>query len=508
MEEKQPKQKKKAPEKRLFHKPITPKKIVIYCSLALLIAGMIFVGRFAYVTLINGRAAFEDSKPTPSPTPAETTITSTPTATLTPEEILAMQADRDFMKDRVNILLTGIDYAEEREGRNDFRTDTIMLFSVNFATGCVDILSVPRDSYADIAFTDRNWKINGAWMSAGGFDGQGFECLMQTVSTTIGGIPVNYYLAVEMQAVKDIVDIIGGVWYDVDYEITMNGRHLDKGYQLLDGQAVLDYCRARKGITSGTDIDRIDRQQRLLLEVFKQLKSSNLLPKIPEIYDAMKTQIYTNLNFEQIAALAFFSLDLDTDTELNRYSLTGEYTEAKSSSYYVLDHTYTCEVVNKIFGVEPQIDWSYDLKYVEYDTAARHLEEAIKKAKNYLSENQAVLSSELKETAQEQISSAQKACNSAKSLLKKAKKANSNDKIKGPEKLEKATKKMLALYDTLHSYVLNPPPAPAPKPAPSVSTEPLPTESIPAAPAEPTATESLPTDTTEPTDTISSAPAA
>ena len=143
-----------------------------------------------------------------------------------------MQADLDFMKDRVNVLITGIDYSQEREGRLDFRTDTILLISVNFATGEADMLSIPRDSYADIAFTENKWKINGAFMYAGGAEGDGFECMMETVSGTIGGIPVNYYLAVEMQAVKDIVNIIGGVWYDVDYEINMNGRHLDKGYQI------------------------------------------------------------------------------------------------------------------------------------------------------------------------------------------------------------------------------------------------------------------------------------
>jgi len=255
------KSKKRPPEKRLFHKPVTPVKAVIYALLALLVVAIVLLIRFLYVTVIDARAAFPDTPiVTPLPTDAPqvssgAAATPEPTQTLSPEELLAQQVDPDFMKNRVNILLTGIDYAPEREGRNDFRTDTIMLFSVDFSTGRVDILSVPRDSYADIAYTDTKWKINGAYMSAGGADGKGYECLMQTVSDTIGGIPVDYYVAVKMEAVKDIVDILGGVWYDVDYEINMNGRHLDKGYQLMDGQDVLDYCRARKGITSGTDID-------------------------------------------------------------------------------------------------------------------------------------------------------------------------------------------------------------------------------------------------------------
>ena len=126
---------KKPPEKRLFHKPITPVKIIIYCVLALLLTGVAFAGRFIYATLIDKRAAFSE------PPVRSAEKTPEPTQTLSPEELLALQADRDFMKDRTNILLTGIDYAEEREGREDFRTDTMMLFSVNFATNRVDIIS-------------------------------------------------------------------------------------------------------------------------------------------------------------------------------------------------------------------------------------------------------------------------------------------------------------------------------------------------------------------------------
>ncbi len=494
---------KKTPEERLFHKPYTKKKIIIYGLLALALAVLIIACRFIYVTVINARTAFPDSTPVPSRT---TEASAKPTQTLSPEEWLAMQADMDFMKDRVNIVLAGIDYSSEREGREDFRTDTIMLFSVNFATGKVDIVSLPRDSYADIAFTDSRWKINGAWMSAGGFEGRGFDCLMQTITTTLGGIPVDYYLAVEMQAVKDIVDAIGGVWYDVDYEINIDNRHLDTGYQLMDGQAVLDYCRARKDITSGTDIDRIDRQQRLLLEVFSQLKSEKLLPKIPEIYNSLKSEIYTNLNLEQIAALTFYGLDINPETDLNRYTLTGKYMSAYNATYYVLDHIYTQEVVKQVFGIGADIDWTYDIEYVAYDMAARDLEDAIKQVTAYLNKNKAVLSPELIDKAHNQIDDATHTLQGAQSRLKKARSSNSNSKIKSAGSLQDATKTMTSLYESLHDYVLHPP-VPTPSPTPSApkppASSPTPAESSapPAeslAPPEPTESSESPAPTESP----------
>lgn len=458
--------KRRPPEKRLFHTPVTPVKVIVYALLALVAAALVLLGRFVYVTVIDARAAFPETpavvatpQPTATPRPSAA-ATPEPTVTLSPEERLSQQADANFMKDRVNILLTGIDYAVEREGRNDFRTDTIMLFSVDFASGKVDILSVPRDSYADIAFTDRKWKINGAYMSAGGADGQGYECLMQTVSDTIGGIPVNGYIAVEMQAVKDIVDIIGGVWYDVDYEITMNGRHLDKGYQRLNGQAVLDYCRARKGITSGTDIDRIDRQQRLLMEVFKQIKDANLLTEIPDIYDTMREKIDTNLSFEQIAALAFFALDLDLGSELNRYTLKGEYMEAYNATYYVLDHNVTVDTVDSIFGVDVSdtVDWTYSLAFVRHDVAKAALTEAIIKLQDYLNQRRDTLSPEL-------IAQTETLLLQAQGLLESA--ADKTEKTVTDGMTDMAAL-IETMYATLSQYV---PPAPTPVPteAPVVS---------------------------------------
>jgi len=396
--------KSKKQKQRLFRAPITAKKVIVWCLLLLLVAAIVLAGRFVYRTVINPVSAFDDTKPiaTPKETASSTTkpaqeeveITPQPTITLSPREMLEQSADHDFMRNRVNVLVTGIDYSIERDGkgRMDFRTDTILLISVDFETSEIDMISVPRDSYADIAFTEAKWKINGAYMTAGGAEGDGFACMMQTVSDCIGGIPVDYYVAVEMQAVKDIVDIIGGVWYDVEYEIEMNKRHLSKGYQHLDGQAVLDYLRVRKGITGNSDIARIDRQQRLLMEVFNQMKQASLVQDIPRMYKALEPQIMTNLNFEQIVALSLFALDFDIETGIERYTLRGEYMAAyNASKYYVLDHEYTEVIIREIFGVSPNINWEYSLEFVKNYMANVNLDEIIIENKQMLIDNQVLL---------------------------------------------------------------------------------------------------------------------
>lgn len=469
--------------------------------LTVLLAGFSYAGRFVYVTMIHPQSAFEKPPVTQTPAPpqsfaAAASFSATPTRPLSPEEQLAGQADTDFMKDRVNILLTGIDYAPEREGREDFRTDTILVLCIDFASGKADMLSIPRDSYADIARTNRRWKINGAFMSAGGAEGDGFACMMETVSMALGGIPIDYYAGIEMPAVKAIVDIMGGVWYDVDVEIKLDDRHIGTGYQLLDGQAVLDYCRARKGITSGTDIDRIDRQQRLLLAVFKQLQESAKLTTIPDIYRAVSEEVYTNLSFEQITALALFMNGLDADTSLKRYALRGEYMNIYNASYYVLDHTYTVQVLREIFGenVSLNIDWTYSLEYVKRDAATIALVDAMDALQNYIDKDKELLRLR---TLYPNWQALNTRISQARALL-----ATAQDTLaaQNSDAMGSVTKQLKAMLKSLKAFVKeSPEPTPVPTSTPIPVQTPTPTKK-PAPPPEKTPVPTL-VPTEEPTPT-------
>ena len=113
--------------------------------------------RTAYIVGLDPMRAFT-APPTPAPTQRalqKTTARPTPTPTLSPEEKLARDADADFMKDRVNILLVGFDQSPERDEagtsvsrtkRNNFRSDVLMLAAVDFGKGCVHLISIPRDT--------------------------------------------------------------------------------------------------------------------------------------------------------------------------------------------------------------------------------------------------------------------------------------------------------------------------------------------------------------------------
>ncbi|MGI5878947.1 MAG: LCP family protein [Christensenellales bacterium] len=285
--------------------------------------------------------------------------------------------DYDFSKNRINILVLGLDSSDERVAAGmSFRSDTIILVSVNFTDNTVDMLSIPRDTYTAIYNKDTRNKINSAFSFGGGAAKDGFKYSVNTVSAFLDGIPIDYYVGFDMNVVKQVINIMGGVWYDVDISFTMAGRPMKTGYQLLNGQQVLDYCRWR--YSAGGDIGRIDRQQRMLTAIFQQLKSTRQIKNIPDIYAAITEGLYTNLETVQIAALANFMLTLGVEN-IDRHTVQGESLMMDDISYYVIDQQKKQQLIKKIFGVTITYDPEEDVNYIkqELERIRKELQAAI-----------------------------------------------------------------------------------------------------------------------------------
>lgn len=282
------------------------------------------------------------------------------------------QADTDFMKNRVNILLMGVDFSTKRgeSEREDFRTDTMMLVSLDFDSGEMDMITIPRDTYATVPkATGSLYKINSAAYFGGGMCHEGFMNACDAVSILLG-VPVPYYAAVDMNGLEAVVDAMGGVDYTVEQEMTYGSITLQPGPQHLNGKQVLTYCRCRKGI--GTDIDRQKRQQNMLLAILDQLKSTNQLKNFPKIYKSVEDMIYTNLTFEQICALVLAFMELDPAEDVHKYTLEGEYHWAKNVYFYLIDQQKKCDLVEEVFGVRTQPDLVHDLHAVMAEEALRN----------------------------------------------------------------------------------------------------------------------------------------
>ena len=351
--------------------------IIMVIVLALLAIAAIFALKF-YTDINNPENLFESTLPegTPAPvksTPAPADEEAQPSPTPDQESLLSGQADAEFMSNRTNILLLGIDESTERENWGTFRTDTMILVSIDFSNNDVCMVSIPRDSYVKIYNangsvanpSDPYSKINNAFSEGGGAQKKGFEYSIATVEKLMG-VKIGYYCGFNMNVVKEVVNAMGGVDYEIDIEVKMNGRELHPGMQHLDGQGVLDYCRQRKG---SSDIARIDRQQRMLTAILKQLKDTDQIANIPSIYSAVEANIMTNLSIKQISSLALVALRMDM-SQLSRYTLEGKAMDISGRDCYCLYVSRIEKIVREVWGQSVNLDSENDVSFIEEQVEA------------------------------------------------------------------------------------------------------------------------------------------
>ncbi len=336
--------------------------LAVFCLLAAFSLG-VFV---TYKVAVNPIKLFQTPKPTATATPTAvpSSMVSVPNLTDKPISKTNSPASENVSINSgiVNILIVGADYSPERETWDkNYYADVMLILAINFDENEVNMISVPRDTFAPIYNTPGIYKLNSALYHGGGVDGEGFEYVAKSVENVMGDIHIDYYMGVNMTAVKKLVDAIGGVDYKVDVTVKMQGRTINKGYQHLSGQEVLDYCRVRKGVDN--DIGRVDRQKRIMLAIFEKLKDSNMLFEVPGIISALKDDVYTNLSFEQFCALAVFGNNLESEN-IRMHTLVGHFLQVFNWSMYVLDDKLRIELIEDVYGftAEPMTEASQ--KYV------------------------------------------------------------------------------------------------------------------------------------------------
>lgn len=372
--------------------------IVAICLgvLVLLLAG---AGFFCLKTLRSDPGAFfglERNTPaptaavsavpdTPAPSSAPTEVP-TPTPTLDPYTVLQQQADTSIMKNILNVAFIGVDYADERTSdpkfaykveQNAFHADVILVLAVNFDENRVDLISIPRDTYAKIPGVKGIYKINASLDCGGGLfaeDGAGFRKVCEAASWMLGDLPVDYYYAVTMPAVKELVNAVGGVDYDLELDFKIQGRSYQKGPQHMDGQGVLDYLRVRKNIVGAGDNNRVSRQKKMMVALFNTMKEQNLLTRIPDMLTALQSeevQIFTNTSLSQTAALALFAYGLDSEN-IGMYSMgsgkngTSGVTNIFNWNFCLTDQGNRVRIIREIYGIDVPQRAEYAPAYAHY----------------------------------------------------------------------------------------------------------------------------------------------
>ena len=241
-----------------------------------------------------------------------------------------VDADLEYDQDVVNILLIGCDKRSDETEAG--RSDSTMIATIDLKNGKLKLTSLMRDMYIDIPGYGYH-KFNAAYSYGG------VQLEYETIAETFG-IKLDGYVEVDMEAFREVVDLIGGVPMDLTeaeaYFLKtayVNSKHGEKnvkaGENMLTPYQALAYCRIRQDITG--EFGRTDRQRKILMSVFNELKSEDVMTITNICMKALK-YVTTDLTEKQIRSLLTSVITMGaTEVEQFRIPYEGSYTEGRLS---------------------------------------------------------------------------------------------------------------------------------------------------------------------------------
>ncbi len=264
--------------------------------------------------------------------------------------VLGLTVENVESLETINVLLLGI--SEDIEVN---LTDTIILCSYNPQKQSASMISIPRDTFVgkNEASAKGSDKINSLYSKDP-------EKLLKTVSN-LTGIDVDYYAVVKTQALVEIVDIVGGVKFDVPIDMNYDDPtqdlhiHLKKGMQKIDGEEAEQLLRFRHNNDGSSypanygdnDFGRMKTQRAFITETIKQSISLKNIFKSKAIIDTIFENIETNFILEDL--LPYLPTAVDFDFELiQNYQLPGESKKCNNLWFFVQNKKETEKLVKSL----------------------------------------------------------------------------------------------------------------------------------------------------------------
>ncbi len=273
-------------------------------------------------------------------------------------------------QERINILVLGLD-RRPREGEDPTRTDTIFIVTVDPKTKSSAILGIPRDLVVDIPLKSGGTykeRINTVYVQGEleDYDGGGVGLMKQVIfdnfkDTAGKGITIDKWVMVDFDGFVEIIDALGGIdvdipeyVYDPYYSWTelpgdYDPQEFEVGREHMDGRTALAYSRIR---FSSDDLDRIQRQQRVIFATIEKAKTLNVLDakRALDLWnkynDAIKTDVDTSLIF------GYAKLADDVKDHLEAVSIgpaTAPYTGPQGQAFLDANWDEVARIVDALF---------------------------------------------------------------------------------------------------------------------------------------------------------------
>lgn len=241
------------------------------------------------------------------------------------------------------VLLAGTD-------ADGYRTDTMMVMSYDTKAQTVGVVSVPRDTLIDRPGSQNPKLVYGKG---------GVEARRDEISDLLG-VPIDYYIKVDLKGFIAVVDYLGGVDFYVPCNMNYDDPHQNlsihfkEGMQHLDGQEVMEVARFRKNndYSGYSDVGRTETQQKLLVALAKKVLSWNSVSKINGFVEIFNTYVETDLKLSEMLYFASQAIYVDTANGVQTTTLTGNgEVRHKGQSYcFQLDEESTLEAVNTLIN--------------------------------------------------------------------------------------------------------------------------------------------------------------
>ena len=306
---------------KIKKKSVWPKRIVAFIvSLILVTATVMFGVIYAFDLLGSGLNASDTISPDALDSP--TTLEGT------------------NKTERLNFLLLGTD------GSNS-RTDTIIFASFDLVNEKINLISIPRDTR--ILINGKYHKINSCAVYGG-------EELLFDTLRDITGAPIHYYAKVSFSGFRNIIDILGGVDFNVPVDMYYSDPYqnlyinLKKGEQHLDGEKAEQLVRFRR--YAEADIQRTRVQKDFIKALIQQKLTPEYILKAPTLYADIAKYVTTNFTasdlMNNMEIIKFFQ-NIDEDS-ITTYEMPGLAKTINGASYWIHDVDKTLELFEEYFG--------------------------------------------------------------------------------------------------------------------------------------------------------------
>ncbi len=326
---------------------------IVCLLLVFFLSGAVLALRFIYTV----RAPELTTHP-PAPTEVTVEPSKDPVVAEVPEEIDYSNAVQPLLSGaRKENCYTFLLFGTDKEGTN---TDTIMVVSYDVGNQKLNLMSIPRDTMVNVGWDIK--KINSVYGM------RGLNGFQKQIAKLIGFTP-DYYVKIDLQAFVDVVDLIGGVEYDVPFPMHYHDPYqdlsidLEPGLQTLNGEQAMGLVRFRKSdrsssgrVTGYDDTGRVQTQQAFLREMFKKCVKLTNWTKISSYVEIFEKNVESDLSLGNMLWFARQAMFLEEDGFLTVTAPGNYYASAYSrstdtmQSYVTLYGREMVRLVNESFN--------------------------------------------------------------------------------------------------------------------------------------------------------------